>query len=94
MKFADDSKYAGSWEQGEMHGKGVFTWPDGTYYEGEYQNGKKHGQGKFRFASLNVYEGDWANGKIEGKGVIVDNSGTVVRKGIWKDGVYFKEEDK
>lgn len=28
-----------------MHGKGVFTWPEGRKYEGEYEFDKKHGYG-------------------------------------------------
>lgn len=30
-----------------MHGKGVFTWPDGRRFEGFYINDKKHGDGLF-----------------------------------------------
>jgi len=30
-----------------MHGRGVFTWPDGRKYEGEYVEDKKEGQGVF-----------------------------------------------
>ena len=30
-----------------MHGRGVFTWPDGRKYEGEYIEDKKEGQGIF-----------------------------------------------
>jgi len=30
-----------------MHGKGIFTWPDGRVYEGDYYDDKKQGQGVF-----------------------------------------------
>jgi len=40
-----------------MHGKGVFSWPDGRKYEGEYLEDKKHGYGMFRWNDGRVYEG-------------------------------------
>lgn len=41
MLFKDLRTYEGDWLLGKMHGKGVFTWPNGKKYSGEYVEGKK-----------------------------------------------------
>lgn len=40
-------QYEGEFRMGQMHGSGLFTWPDGQKYEGEFDNGEMHGLGKF-----------------------------------------------
>ena len=37
--------YNGEWKDGERHGKGILTWPNGDKYEGEWKNGKHEGKG-------------------------------------------------
>lgn len=58
IKYKDSSCYEGDWEEGERHGKGVFTWPQGesgsdkcTRYRGEWKNGKLSGQGILEWQS-------------------------------------------
>ena len=34
--------------QGEAHGQGTQTWPNGDRYEGTWQEGKRHGKGRAR----------------------------------------------
>jgi L1 cell adhesion molecule like protein len=46
-----------------MHGRGVFTWPDGRKYEGEYVEDKKEGKGVFYWPDGRQYKGNWLNGK-------------------------------
>jgi hypothetical protein len=46
-----------------MHGRGVFTWPDGRKYEGGYLEDKKHGTGTFTWPDGKQYEGSWENGR-------------------------------
>jgi hypothetical protein len=58
-----------------MHGKGTFTWTDGSYYKGDYQHGRKHGIGTFHFISHKYYEGEWVHGKQNGKGILYDKNG-------------------
>ena len=43
IKFKDKSFYDGEFLDGNMHGKGTFTWPDGTMYEGQYANNLREG---------------------------------------------------
>lgn len=49
-----------------MHGKGVYTWPDGRKYEGDYKYDKKSGRGVYYWADgrsiyfVNLeYDGEW-----------------------------------
>jgi hypothetical protein len=39
--YANKALYAGGWENGQYHGRGKFTWPDGSSYDGEYVRGVK-----------------------------------------------------
>ncbi len=51
------AKYVGGFKNGQMHGKGVYTWKDGRKYDGFYLNDKKHGYGLYQWADLRTYEG-------------------------------------
>ena len=46
-----------------MHGKGIYTWPDGRKYTGDFANDKKEGHGIFKWADGRVFNGLWKNGK-------------------------------
>ena len=50
-----------------MHGKGVYTWPDGKKYEGLYRKGQKHGPGTLSLPDGKVYYGNWRKGKLDGQ---------------------------
>jgi hypothetical protein len=60
-----------------MHGKGVFTWPDGRKYEGDYLDDKKEGFGVFYWPDGRMYKGQWANGKQHGEGHYKNSAGEV-----------------
>jgi hypothetical protein len=67
----------GEWKDGEKHGQGSYTYPDGGKYEGEWKVGKNHGQGTFTFSDGGKYVGEFKDGNIYSKTVngkrIVDN---------------------
>ena len=52
-----------------MHGKGVYTWPDGRKYDGDYVDNKMHGKGVYTWPDGAKYDGDFVDDKIHGKGV-------------------------
>ena len=37
---------------------------------------------------MKVYDGNWVNGKQEGYGTLFDQSGELVKKGNWRNGVF------
>lgn len=37
----DASKYNGEWKDDKMHGRGTFTFEDGTIADGEFRDDKK-----------------------------------------------------
>ena len=43
--FLNFEQYEGDWFDNQMHGRGVYSWPDKRLYEGEYQFDKKQGFG-------------------------------------------------
>jgi hypothetical protein len=47
----------------QLHGQGVYTWPDGRSYVGEYRLDKKHGVGIYSWPDGKKYDGQWSDGK-------------------------------
>jgi hypothetical protein len=48
-----------------MHGKGVYTWPDGSVYRGCYKNNIKEGYGEFQKSNGKLFKGNFINGKFD-----------------------------
>ena len=57
---------------GEMDGKGLFKWPDGSEYEGDYVKGVREGLGKFTWSNGNTFKGVFKKGKPNGKGTVTN----------------------
>ena len=53
------SIYVGEVKDGERHGRGTLTLPDGEKYEGEFKGGKKDGRGTLTYPDGEKYEGEW-----------------------------------
>ena len=64
-------RYEGEWKDGEKHGQGVRTWPDGSRYEGQFKGDTMHGQGVHTTPNGPRYEGTYNLGKRRGHGVII-----------------------
>jgi hypothetical protein len=45
-----------------MHGKGSYTFPDGTKFDGFYHMGERHGKGIVQFSNLEFYKSNWVLG--------------------------------
>ena len=75
----DNGSYEGEMVNGSRHGKGKYTWNNGSEYEGDWVNGKRCGFGVYRSYSKNeengttylsyIYEGEWKDSKQHGYGV-------------------------
>jgi hypothetical protein len=47
----------------KKHGKGIYTFPDGSKYDGDWEDNKKHGKGIFTWFDGSKYEGYYKNDK-------------------------------
>lgn len=73
---------------GRRHGKGKFTFADGSYYDGEWHEGLRQGVGYFKQAASgtqksSVFKGQWINDLKHGHGRIQDEDGNTII-GIWQ----------
>ena len=68
-----------------LHGRGVYTWPDGRKYDGEYKDDKKDGQGTYTWPDGKRYEGGWKDSKQHGEAVFTNTKGQS-KKGVWENG--------
>lgn len=58
--------YVGSFSQGNMQGKGVYTWANGSKYDGEYKDGQRHGLGKLTLVKGDNGIASYDNGEWQG----------------------------
>ena len=59
-------KYDGEWQNGYIHGRGVYTYPDESTYNGEWEMGYKNGRGVYTYADGSKHEGEWKDGRQNG----------------------------
>jgi hypothetical protein len=57
--WADQTRYEGSWFNGERSGEGMMTLPNGERHTGTYSKNKKNGLAWWRFTSGKVRQGEW-----------------------------------
>jgi hypothetical protein len=68
------TKYEGFMLNGMRHGKGKFTYKEGSYYDGEWQNNKMHGYGMLYYPNGSLaYEGEWQEDEFHGKGKVFND---------------------
>ena len=61
------SRYEGEVNQdGEWHGKGVYSLPNGVRYVGEFRNHNRHGHGTCTYSDGLVQSGKWDDGLFLG----------------------------
>ncbi len=54
----------GEFQYRRYHGKGSYTYADGSVYTGEFKQGLMHGQGILTSKNGSVQKGTWENGKF------------------------------
>ncbi|KAI7749148.1 hypothetical protein M8C21_001213 [Ambrosia artemisiifolia] len=65
------------------HGKGKYTWSDGTVYEGCWEEGKMTGDGRITWSSGASYEGEFSGGYLDGFGKLTTPNGSIYI-GSWR----------
>ena len=87
--------YVGSFSQGNMQGKGVYTWANGTKYDGEWKDDKRHGKGIHTWANGSKYDGEQKDGKRHGLGKLTlvkgDNAIADYGNGEWQGDVFIAQ---
>ena len=72
----DGSFYEGTFRKGEMTGRGVKVWENGTKtYVGYFKQGKMHGEGKIMSTNGDFYSGGFAENLRQGYGESKDMEG-------------------
>ena len=94
--WANGDKYSGTFENGMPHGKGTYDYGEGPnegdQYVGEFKEGLKAVFGTYTWANGVKYTGEFKNDRITGYGEKKLTYG--VLKGIWKNNILIKKEDK
>ncbi|MDC0541111.1 GIY-YIG nuclease family protein [Paracoccaceae bacterium] len=78
-------EYVGEWKDGQKHGQGTETWPNGDQYVGEWKDGKENGQGTQTWPDGDQYVGEFKDGQKHGQGTLTFADGDQYVGG-WKDG--------
>eukprot|EP01103_Thecamoeba_quadrilineata_P000994 TRINITY_DN1087_c0_g6_i1.p1 TRINITY_DN1087_c0_g6~~TRINITY_DN1087_c0_g6_i1.p1 ORF type:complete len:1356 (-),score=306.30 TRINITY_DN1087_c0_g6_i1:35-4102(-) len=55
-------------EKGELHGRGIMVFTDGSRYEGQWSDGKQNGQGELVEVDDSIYRGNFHQGLKSGAG--------------------------
>ena len=85
--------YEGQYQDGMMHGQGIYTYPDGHYYDGEWRGDQSNGYGIEIWANGARYEGEWHDDKPHGQGIYKDANGQRF-EGLWQDGCFGKRDGR
>jgi hypothetical protein len=84
-RYGEEGNYDGEFLHGMRHGKGKYEFRD-EVYDGEWKWDHRHGSGELKCADGTIIKGDWQKGKLNGFATVVDQKGTVMYEGEFKDG--------
>jgi hypothetical protein len=70
--------YEGYFEDGCLHGQGIYRYHDGGRYQGQFKYSMRDGYGVFTWPNGELYEGRWEKDHPEGDGRVIHPSGELV----------------
>jgi hypothetical protein len=79
IEFSDGTYKGEIDKKGRKHGKGIYTWHDGSTYEGDFKNDARNGNGLFHWNNGENYKGDYLEDERTGQGLY-----------RWPDGSYYE----
>ena len=87
ISLPSGARYVGEWWSGKRNGRGTVTQSNGAKYEGEFLDDKYNGKGTYTFANGAKFAGEFRDNRPHGQLIEYDSNGSVLRSGIWENGV-------
>jgi len=88
------ASYSGDYIDGAYNGQGVWTFPDGRKYVGAFKSNAFDGFGVVELKDASKFVGSFKANKYDGYGTIYSPQSTVVKQGMWREGVFIEDQNK
>jgi hypothetical protein len=80
-----DARYDGPALNGQPHGKGTLTWPDGQVYQGVFEHGVPTNRARFFFTNGQIFMGLFSKGRPKSPGILMAPDGRILFAGQFID---------
>ena len=91
LTMPDGDKYIAVFRNNKPNGRGTYISFDGYRYVGEFKDWQYNGQGTLTYPDGYKYVGEWQGGKRNGHGIYYGTNGSILKMGIWADGIFIRQ---